>query len=200
MYLSRLLLNQRNKQAMREADDPYQLHRTLARAFGERLEEARVLFRVDRPERSAPRVIVQSLVEPVWSKLPSGYASAEFKRFDLNVDPGTFLRFRLLARPAKRDKETGKRVSVRGDEALRSWLERKADAAGFQIKACAANELRWRDTKGEKQSQALAAVQFDGVLVVTDPDKLREAVRSGIGPQKAYGFGLLSLAPEQVDL
>jgi len=40
----------------------------------------------------------------------------------------------------------------------------------------------------------LGAVRFDGVLVVTDPHKLREAVANGIGQQKAFGFGLLSLA------
>jgi CRISPR-associated protein Cas6/Cse3/CasE subtype I-E len=46
-----------------------------------------------------------------------------------------------------------------------------------------------------EKSGRLSAVQFDGVLVVTDPDKLSVAVRNGIGPQKAFGFGLLSLAP-----
>ncbi|GFO83041.1 MAG: hypothetical protein A49_26680 [Methyloceanibacter sp.] len=43
--------------------------------------------------------------------------------------------------------------------------------------------------------QRLTAVRFDGVLLVTDPSKLCEAVRLGIGAQKAFGFGLLSLAP-----
>jgi CRISPR system Cascade subunit CasE len=36
-------------------------------------------------------------------------------------------------------------------------------------------------------------VRFDGVLRVTDAARLVEAVRSGIGPAKAFGFGLLSL-------
>jgi len=33
------------------------------------------------------------------------------------------------------------------------------------------------------------------MLDVTDPVRLVEAVRDGIGPAKAFGFGLLSLAP-----
>ena len=37
--------------------------------------------------------------------------------------------------------------------------------------------------------------EADGELIVTDAEKLRETVANGIGPQKAYGFGLLSLAP-----
>jgi CRISPR system Cascade subunit CasE len=38
------------------------------------------------------------------------------------------------------------------------------------------------------------AVQFDGVLEVTDPAKFLETVRQGIGSAKGFGFGLLSLA------
>ena len=37
-------------------------------------------------------------------------------------------------------------------------------------------------------------VRFNGLLQVTDPEKLMQAVRNGIGPAKAFGFGLLSLA------
>jgi CRISPR system Cascade subunit CasE len=38
------------------------------------------------------------------------------------------------------------------------------------------------------------SVDFDGVLSVTDPALFAEAVASGIGPAKGFGFGLLSLA------
>lgn len=36
---------------------------------------------------------------------------------------------------------------------------------------------------------------FEGLLVCTDPDQLHDAVVNGVGPAKAFGFGLLSLAP-----
>jgi len=41
----------------------------------------------------------------------------------------------------------------------------------------------------------LAVAQFDGVLQVTDPSGLLAAVRSGIGHGKAFGLGLISVAP-----
>ena len=44
----------------------------------------------------------------------------------------------------------------------------------------------------------MASVQFDGLLRVTDPDRLRETVRKGIGSGKGLGFGLLSLAPARI--
>ena len=39
------------------------------------------------------------------------------------------------------------------------------------------------------------AVLFEGRLRVTEADRFREALATGIGPAKAYGFGLLSIAP-----
>ena len=38
------------------------------------------------------------------------------------------------------------------------------------------------------------AVCFEGVIEVTEPDLLCRTVAAGIGPAKAFGFGLLSLA------
>jgi CRISPR system Cascade subunit CasE len=38
-------------------------------------------------------------------------------------------------------------------------------------------------------------VLFDGILRATDSTALRQAWASGIGPGKALGLGMLSLAP-----
>ncbi|MFQ6144591.1 type I-E CRISPR-associated protein Cas6/Cse3/CasE [Streptomyces seoulensis] len=42
---------------------------------------------------------------------------------------------------------------------------------------------------------SMVTVTFDGRLEVTDPDLLRRALTHGIGKAKAYGCGLLTLAP-----
>jgi CRISPR system Cascade subunit CasE len=38
-------------------------------------------------------------------------------------------------------------------------------------------------------------VRFDGTATIIDPDQLRAAIHNGIGRGKAYGCGLLSIAP-----
>ncbi|MBI4384701.1 MAG: type I-E CRISPR-associated protein Cas6/Cse3/CasE [Nitrospinae bacterium] len=43
----------------------------------------------------------------------------------------------------------------------------------------------------------LLSVRFDGVLTVTDPDEFQKIFASGIGSGKAFGFGLLSVAPDR---
>ncbi|MEU9271944.1 type I-E CRISPR-associated protein Cas6/Cse3/CasE [Streptomyces sp. NPDC048251] len=53
-----------------------------------------------------------------------------------------------------------------------------------------------RTDNGRKSSHVtLVAVTFDGRLEVTDPDALRRTLTQGIGRAKAYGCGLITLAP-----
>jgi CRISPR system Cascade subunit CasE len=48
---------------------------------------------------------------------------------------------------------------------------------------------------GRRPPVSLVTVTFDGRLEVTDPQLLRRALTQGIGKAKAYGCGLLTLAP-----
>lgn len=50
---------------------------------------------------------------------------------------------------------------------------------------------------GRRESGRLTfgAVLFEGRLRVTNAERFRQALLDGIGPAKAYGFGLLSIAP-----
>jgi len=41
----------------------------------------------------------------------------------------------------------------------------------------------------------LTSVEFAGVLTVTDPVKFHETFTHGVGSAKAFGFGLLVIAP-----
>jgi CRISPR system Cascade subunit CasE len=54
-----------------------------------------------------------------------------------------------------------------------------------------------RNTDGAKRGKPvnLVAVTFEGRLEVTDPQELRRALAQGIGRAKAYGCGLITLAP-----
>jgi len=55
--------------------------------------------------------------------------------------------------------------------------------------------IGWRRQEGGTQLLTFAAVIFEGVLRVEDSQAFREALERGIGPGKAFGFGLLSVAP-----
>jgi len=217
MYLSRLILNPRQRRIQREVANPYELHRSLMRAFPDDLQEGdeRVLFRLETSPSGTLTLLVQSWMLPDWSclaqpdfrgyLLPVGEPNPAVKSFDLDLAPGQTLAFRLRANPTvkhwypnEKGEKRPKRVGIYDEEEQIEWLRRKGKLGGFRL--VSARTGGQEDVGGKiKHDEGthklkLAAVQFDGLLQVTDPDRLHEAVRQGIGSAKGFGFGLLSLA------
>jgi CRISPR system Cascade subunit CasE len=199
LYLSKLSLNHRSRQAQSELRDPYELHRTLSKAFtGDHAQppDARFLFRVDEAQegKSIP-VLVQSSAKPDWSCLDAvpGYLwdPPLTKSFAPEFATGRQLAFRLRANPTI--KQGGKRVGLYKDEECLNWLTRKAGESGFSIVSVTATPAEKLLCRTDKGAATLSGVRFDGALIVTDPERLAEAVRNGIGASKSFGFGLLSL-------
>ena len=212
MYLSKLILDSHSRRVQREVAEPYKMHRSLMQGFPSGLTEGdeRVLFRVEQELNAALILLVQSWLVPDWSWLAEpqarGYLLAvsqpnpAVKAFDLNTSLGQVLAFRLRANPTMRRKyEDGKRrVGIYGEQEQIEWLRRKALQGGFQLLSVRCTEQDDVQGKipdeGKVHEAKFAAVQFDGLLQVTDPAVLRETVRHGIGSAKGLGFGLLSLA------
>lgn len=213
MYLSRLLLDPRSRQVQRETADPYNLHRTILQAFGPNREQAGVLHRLDiGPRTGAISLLVQSQTAPDWQPLVekayllpadpfSGLENPAVKPLTLSLQTGQILQFRLTANPTiskvRRDENGAHRNSnrvplVHEDKQL-DWLQKRAAANGFRL-------LQTTISRTQKQTSrpkeiTLYTVQFNGRLQITDTQQFQTAVRTGIGPAKAFGCGLLSLAP-----
>ena len=202
IYLSRLMLNARSRQAQEERRNHYELHRTLSRAFGEERErwrEARCLFRVeDAADTDAICVLAQSRTAPDWSRIEvaRGYLlrPPDTKPIDLHPKEGTRLAFRLRANPTVC--QEGKRRPIRDEAAQLEWLTRKGDEQGFRpgrAQVTRTELVRFRTASG--QAVTLQAVLYEGVLVVTNAEPFRQALEGGVGSAKGFGFGLLSVAP-----
>jgi CRISPR system Cascade subunit CasE len=150
MYLSKLLLNSGDRYARRDLASPYELHRTLWRAFPND-DPGRILFRTDS-DRSGSHsiVLVQSDLEPDWTRLTDlgrSYllAGPEHKPFQPKFAASQRLRFRLRANPTKKIgttskaerlagmKDHGQRSALLHEEEQLSWLIRKGDQGGFRI-------------------------------------------------------------------
>lgn len=216
IYLSRLLLNPRSKQVHREARDPYQQHRTVMSAFPEALpEDERVLYRLDlQPRTGQMTLLVQSQIEPDWSGLAgkdyllpgdpfSDLPNPAVKPIELSFRAGQMLSFRLRANPTKRllrddpDRryKKGQRLGLFEEADQLVWLRQKAETSGFAIGNVHIVDEGFSSGKTkEQQNLKFFAVRFEGHLQVTDPELLQQAIQNGIGPAKAFGCGLLSLA------
>ncbi len=160
LYLSRLILNTRQRAVQRDLADCNRLHarimaalpgapdRTTAR------EHFGVLYRLellDGPEHM--RLLVQSNHLPDWSSLPAGYLTPSIDERGNpavrsiedeigRIRQGMRLRFRLRANPTKRVSERnteqdarwhGKRIELRREADQLAWLERKAHECGFVL-------------------------------------------------------------------
>jgi len=96
------------------------------------------------------------------------------------------------------DAKKRKRRAITKREDLITWLQRKAESGGFQVSADSLRTLpRGQEYfhKDRRSHGTHTAVEFQGELTVTDPTQFRVTVASGIGSAKAFGFGLLVLAP-----
>lgn len=201
MYLTQLRLDPRSVHARRDLGDPYEMHRTLVRAFVRDAGQTppRFLWRAEPVvDWSEPIVLIQAIEEADWSVLEAlphylqKPVQTKVLQLEKKLDVNNRYRFRLFANPTVT--RNGKRFGLVSEEAQVSWLLRQSERAGFMLEAAlvTGSELI-RSQKGDTRI-SLLKVCFEGLLRVRDPALLTQAVHAGIGPGKAFGCGLLSLA------
>ena len=167
------------------------------------------LFRVDPQPGGRAVILVQSAMEPDWDYAfkNAGYllaACPEKKSFAPCFKEGRLLKFRLLANPTRKvdtksgpdgQRRNGRRVPVPAGE-FYEWLAHRAEKAGFRLAKESTIILPgYVYVNKQGGGQRYRSVQYDGCLTVTDSALFQETLAHGIGPGKAFGFGLLSVAP-----
>ena len=191
MILSRLMLDPRNASARRDLTSPYEMHRTVRRLCPQGV----ALWRLEDEG-----LLLQSVSAPDWSRLPEGYARSlpSQRSFEVGqLELAGPLRFRLLANVKVTRRGTGKRESVIGVEPQRFWLCQRATAAGFEVETLCVSSSGALVFQGKRRDQTitLSVCLFEGTLHVNSRELFERTVAQGLGAGKAFGMGLLSLAP-----
>lgn len=80
----------------------------------------------------------------------------------------------------------------------KEWLLNRAERFGFELKedefqVTGSRWYRFRKKKDEKTYVSLLAVTFEGVLTVKDAELFKQTLCNGIGREKAFGMGLLTV-------
>lgn len=195
MYLSHLELNTRVKEVRRDIANLYDMHSTLKRAFS---DNERFLWRMENRQGGYPVVLVQSIHKPSWGEiLVDGYfVSHKFKEYYINdcIRQGRCLRFRIEANPTVK-RENKRRALLTPEEQIK-WFSGKAKTYGFNIQSLTIEKPRLASMVKRKTGDIIQihSVLFEGVLEVVDKEGFLTALKSGIGPAKGFGFGLLSVA------
>jgi len=187
--------------------DSYDWHQAVWRAFPGRDGEKRdFLTRVDQMDCHY-RLLIVSPVQPTrpdW--LPDEPDAWKTKPIPPNYFRHGHYRFQLRANPTKKvtafgpdgkPRKNSRRVPLVKREDLVDWLKRKGEAAGFVPHAESLRILAGgREVFTKQGAQGThSSVDFEGVLTVTDRETFHEAFGKGVGSARAFGFGLLVIAP-----
>lgn len=196
MYVSHYLLTLRDCRALRLTDG-YSLHRAVYGLFPDvrRGAEGRsgFLYADKGGKNGVRRILVLSDRSP---------DAPEHGRIESRPLPENFLdfqdyRFEVIINPVRRNRETGRREAVRGREAVERWFLSKAPSWGFaprpetvQVADITVDEFCKNGMK-----VTLGKARITGALAVADKTLFTRSFTHGLGHGKAFGCGLLQLAP-----
>ncbi len=186
--------------------DCYDWHQKVWQAFPGRDGEQRTfLTRLDQ-RRESFRLLIISPMEPTRPEwCPPGPESWKTKPIPETYFARRRYAFQLCANPTKKIAskadgtvtKNGRRVPLGKREELVEWIKRKGEQGGFSVDEATLRTIsRGREYfKKSGQDGMHSAVEFQGVLTVIDPARFHETFTRGIGSAKAFGFGLLVIAP-----
>lgn len=152
-----------------------------------------------------------------WSEEKS-WGTTDYRPFLDRLQAGQRWSFRLAANPVySQPGERGTR-GVRRPHVTphqqRAWLLDRSESWGFQVPMVTSDAAGLgagqdfpsvevtrservtfqKGGEGSRRQVTITRAQFDGVLEVTDEELLRTSLTRGMGPARAYGCGLMSLA------
>lgn len=218
MFLTKMPINPRRRGARLLLSSPQALHAAVLAGFNDPRpsDHGRILWRLDT--HGQHRVVLYTLSpdKPDYTHLTeqAGWRTTETwhtRAYDTLLDSlrtGQLWQFRLTANPvhsARREDWTDTKplghVTVSQQQ---QWLLDRAERLGFRIAPSRAAptepdlaivDRAVRRFPRSGHTVTLSIATFEGHLEVTDPTALRRSLAFGIGRAKAYGCGLLTLAP-----
>lgn len=224
MFLTQMELHPGRRGTRFLLGSPQRMHAEVLSAFPSHSGPGRVLWRLDCEANrrlllyvvAAEKPDLTGLVERAGWPTTSTWRTAAYDRFLARLAPGQRWVFRLTANPVhsvrsdERPGVRGRAVPHRTVAHQQQWLIDRAGRLGVafdeddgQASFAVSSRGISQFTKGEPEAAnggrrrrvSLSHARFDGVLEVVDPDRLRSALVDGVGRAKAYGCGLLTLAP-----
>lgn len=153
-------------------------------------EELNILYRVI-PEMEGMNACLEVHAEVKPNNCPS-YLKERYCVTDKNMREKLerlgIVKFNILLNPSK--KVDGKRRSLKNYKDRINWLNNMANKNGFKILRVDEKNRDGLDITKGGTSWFFKAVEYQGVLEITDFVTFFEAVKKGIGSGKAYGLGM----------
>ncbi|HZK02071.1 MAG TPA: type I-E CRISPR-associated protein Cas6/Cse3/CasE [Anaerovoracaceae bacterium] len=207
-YISRVEIDTVNRRKISDLTHLGAYHNWVEKSFPEELvdgERSRKLWRIDQLKGKTYLLII-SQGEPDMKQFESygvpGTGQCKiYDTFLQSLKHGQKMSFRLTANPVRAVKEGHGRGRVYPHitvEQQLEYLEKRAERLGFSL---VNNDYRvvQRDfpilkKKGGK-SIKLARAIYEGSLIIENIGDFRRTLTEGVGKEKAYGFGMMTVMP-----
>ena len=203
MFLTRMKMSTENRNVMRALVAPNIIHGVIESAFpGER---KRRLWRLDHL-RDGVYLLLLSEDRPDLSHAAEQFGASAWETVPYEplldrIERGSRWHFRLVANPTvSRSQGENKRGKIYAHSTVyyqRQWLLKKAEKNGFALEedSIDVTKSQWFRFRKKEEGQMLSLLQvsYEGVLTVTDPEVFKKALTEGIGREKAFGMGLLTI-------
>lgn len=211
MILTKVVLNKYRRGARMFLANPNLLHGAIEAAFPSSQEFdrefGRPLYRIEQPAQGDAILYISSPVYPDVQHIVeqagrendvNGVLSKPYSNFLENIQDGESYRFRARLNPTKRI--NGSDVPLIRDERF-VWLRKKGELHGFSFsddsvtitESDVLSFYKGKPGNGKRRKVTIQSELFEGVITVDNAELLVDAIRNGIGRQKAHGFGLVSL-------
>ena len=206
MRLTRMALDTSKRRTMLALSAPSIFHGVLEQAFPR--ERMPKLWRIDRL-RGTSYLMILSEEEPDLTQATAQlgfdgrpWESKDYSPLLQRITDGSRWNFRLCANPTYSSCRTGERGKVQAQitpEHQMQWLIGQGEKHGFSVTEDSARitESRWYQFGkggGDRHQVRLLSVTYEGMLTVTDTSVFLDVLQHGIGREKAYGMGLMTLA------
>lgn len=210
MYISQVEIDLNNRRKIRDLTHLGAYHNWVEMSFPEEInqkERSRKLWRIDRIGDRTFLLIVSEVKPDLKTLEKYGVVNTaktkDYEKFLEKLKEGQTLRFRVALNPviSKMDENTEGRGKIYPcyniedqrkfllDRSLKNGFELKDE--DFQIVERAHPLLKKRGMKHVK----LNKVVYEGKLKIKDREKFIKTLKEGIGREKAYGFGMMTVIP-----
>lgn len=196
MYMTKIQISQKNRQMLKSLSNVNQIHQWLAEAFQ---ESQRMLWRIESTAEPITIITVSNgkPLESVLCKYAETIKTINYDNFLNSLKASKMYQFRLVANPTiKKSRGTGHQgqvVPLKQDQYL-PWLESRQNT-GFKVITALVTGDQTLRVKHRKNFMTIRQVKFSGALQVTNINEIKHILTHGIGREKAFGMGLLTLAP-----
>lgn len=119
-----------------------------------------------------------------------------------SLSDGQLCRFKLVANPVMRDVKSGSFIPLFDEKDQKEWLLARSEYNGFEIVKDGENysfgvtEVSQPPLQHKNdQLIHLIKVTYEGILKIKDAATFTNTLLTGLGREKAYGFGLMTVIP-----